>query len=234
MPLQMATIPTIHLNGTGFTTLRDEYAAAYDAIEKAMEALAAAILNGRDYYPQEPGAYYKARAERDEALDKLRDASIYVGESLAVDKIKLMGVTDRLIDHPSAKKFGVNKMWGNYINSLIIDDNGELAENEIRGKCKLIGIDFDEASSPVAIKEELSYDEQSRLFSAEANSLVQSIRHSFDPFIHLEDSQAYRKVWTKLNSLAGIKNFPKATLDEKEKWLHVARAWKAEQMKVAA
>ncbi len=83
MPLQMATIPTIHLNGTGFTTLRDEYAAAYDAIEKAMEALAAATLNGRDYYPQEPGAYYKARAERDEALDKLRDASIYVGEMLA-------------------------------------------------------------------------------------------------------------------------------------------------------
>lgn len=159
---------------------------------------------------------------------------IYRGESLAVDKIKLMGVTDRLIDHPSAKKFGVNTMWGNYINSLIIDDNGELAENEIRGKCKLIGIDFDEASSPVAIKEELSYDEQSRLFSAEANSLVQSIRHSFDPFIHLEDSQAYRKVWTKLNSLAGIKNFSKATLDEKEKWLNVARAWKAEQMKVAA
>jgi len=159
---------------------------------------------------------------------------IYRGESLAVDKIKLMGVTDRLIDHPSAKKFGLNTMWGNYINSLIVDDNGELAEDEIRSKCMLVGIDFDEASSPVAIKEELSYDEQSRLFSAEANSLVQSIRHSLNPFIHLEDNQAYRKVWTKLNSLAGIKNFSKATLDEKEKWLNVARAWKVEQMKVAA
>lgn len=79
----MATIPTIHLNGTGFTTLRDEYAAAYDAIDKAMDALAAATLNGRDYYPQPDGAYYKARAERDEALDKLRDASLYVGEMLA-------------------------------------------------------------------------------------------------------------------------------------------------------
>jgi len=159
---------------------------------------------------------------------------IYRGESLAVDKIKLMGVADRLIDHPSAKKFGLNTMWANYINSLIIDDNGELAKNEIKGKCELVGINFDEASSPIAIKEELSYDEQSRLFSAEANSLVRSIRHSLEPFVHLEDDRAYRKVWTKLNSLAGIKNFSKATLDEKEKWLNVARAWKVEQLKVAA
>jgi hypothetical protein len=48
----MATFPTLHLNGTGKNDLRDEYAAAYDAIDKAIEALAAATLNGRDYYPQ--------------------------------------------------------------------------------------------------------------------------------------------------------------------------------------
>jgi hypothetical protein len=29
----MATFPTIHLNGTGRNDLRDEYAAAYDAID---------------------------------------------------------------------------------------------------------------------------------------------------------------------------------------------------------
>jgi len=79
----MAIIPTIHLNGTGFTTLRDEYAAAYDAIGKARDALAEATLNGRDYYPQPDGAYYKARAERDEALDKLSEAHQYVAEMLA-------------------------------------------------------------------------------------------------------------------------------------------------------
>jgi hypothetical protein len=79
----MATIPTVHLNGTGFTDLRDGYAAAYDAIDKAMDALAKAELNSRDFYVQEPGAYYRARKERDEAMDKLRDASIYVGEMLA-------------------------------------------------------------------------------------------------------------------------------------------------------
>lgn len=78
----MATFPTLHLNGTGKTTLRDEYAAAYDAIDKAIDALAAATLNGRDYYPQAEGAYYKARDERQEALDKLRAAHQYVGEML--------------------------------------------------------------------------------------------------------------------------------------------------------
>lgn len=79
----MATIPTVHLNGTGFTTLRDGYAKAYDVIDKAIDALAEAELNGRDYYPQPDGAFYKARAERTEALDKLREAHQYVGEMLA-------------------------------------------------------------------------------------------------------------------------------------------------------
>jgi hypothetical protein len=79
----MATIPTIHLNGTGFTDLRDGYAAAYDAIDKAIDALAKAELNGRDFYPQAPGAYYQARAERDDAFDQLRAAHAYVGEMLA-------------------------------------------------------------------------------------------------------------------------------------------------------
>ncbi len=78
----MATIPTIHINGTGFTTLRDEYAAAYDAIDKAIDALTAATLNGRDFYPQGPGAYYQARDERQAALDKLWKAKEYVGEVL--------------------------------------------------------------------------------------------------------------------------------------------------------
>jgi hypothetical protein len=84
----MATIPTIHINGTSFTDLRDGYAAAYDAIEKAMEALGNAELNGRDFYPQGPDAYYQARKERDEAFDKLRATQQYVGEML-------MGICDQ-------------------------------------------------------------------------------------------------------------------------------------------
>ena len=45
----MTTIPTLHLNGTGKTTLRDEYAAAYDALTKALEAFASTTCNGRDF-----------------------------------------------------------------------------------------------------------------------------------------------------------------------------------------
>ena len=77
----MATIPTIHLNGTGFTTLRDEYAAAYDAIDKAIDALAAATCNGRDF-PNGWDDFYRARDERKDAFDNLRKARSYVGAVL--------------------------------------------------------------------------------------------------------------------------------------------------------
>jgi hypothetical protein len=79
----MATFPTLHLNGTGKITLRDEYAAAYDAIGKAVEALATATSNARDFYPQGADAYYKHRDERDAALEQLRQAHQYAGEMLA-------------------------------------------------------------------------------------------------------------------------------------------------------
>jgi superfamily II DNA or RNA helicase len=158
--------------------------------------------------------------------------NMYRGETMAADKIKLMGVTNRLIDNPLARKHGINTMWGNYINSLIADGNGVLAESEIKTKCKLVGVNFEIASSPIAIKQELSYDEQSKDLSDEALRLVGSIRHQIEPFAHLEDRDAYKRVWTRLNSIAGIKNFPKATLDEKKKWLNAARAWKTEQVKV--
>jgi hypothetical protein len=78
----MATIPTIHLNGTSFTDLRDGYAAAYDAIEEAMEALGKAESNGRDFYPQGPEAFYQHRKERQVAFDNLRSAHKYVEEVL--------------------------------------------------------------------------------------------------------------------------------------------------------
>jgi len=78
----MATIPTIHLNGTGFTDLRDGYAAACDAIDKAIDALAKAESNGRDFYPQGPDAFYQHRQERQAAFDNLCAAHAYVGEML--------------------------------------------------------------------------------------------------------------------------------------------------------
>ena len=81
--LTMATFPTLHLNGTSKTDLRNGYLAAHDAIDAAIEALASAELNGRDFYPQGPDAYSQARSERDEALKQLRQARDYAGEMLA-------------------------------------------------------------------------------------------------------------------------------------------------------
>jgi hypothetical protein len=84
----MATFPTLHLNGTGKTDLRDEYAAAYDAIGKAIEAFASTTCNGRDF-PNGWDDYYKARDERTKAFTKLREAHAYVGEVL-------MGICDQM------------------------------------------------------------------------------------------------------------------------------------------
>jgi hypothetical protein len=85
----MATIPTIHLNGTGSKTLYAEYHAAYKAVDAAIEALVSTTCNGRDFYPQGTDAFYQARDERDEALTKLRDAKAYVEQIL-------MGIMDQM------------------------------------------------------------------------------------------------------------------------------------------
>jgi hypothetical protein len=79
----MATVPTIHLNGTGATALKEEYWAAYEAIDAAIEKLSDATLNGRDFYPQGPEAYQQARKERTAAFQKLHEARLYVAEMLA-------------------------------------------------------------------------------------------------------------------------------------------------------
>jgi len=76
------TIPTVHLNGTGGTSLRDEYAAAYDAIDKAIRALGDATCNARDFYLQSADAYYQARDERREALGHLLAVRDYTGRIL--------------------------------------------------------------------------------------------------------------------------------------------------------
>lgn len=78
----MATIPTIHLNGTGGKDLWNEYHAAYKAIDAAIDALCDATCNGRDFYPQGPAAFSHARSERDAALTKLREVKSYTEEVL--------------------------------------------------------------------------------------------------------------------------------------------------------
>jgi hypothetical protein len=71
------TLPTIHLNGTGATGLEAEYRAVRLAISKAVRLLEQATCNARDFYPQSPGAYEKARAERQQAFQNLQRVSDY-------------------------------------------------------------------------------------------------------------------------------------------------------------
>jgi len=66
------THPTIHLNGTGRDSLVEGWEAAWNAAEAAFEALKRTAPNGRDYYPQEPGALEKAIDEHRDRLRKIQ------------------------------------------------------------------------------------------------------------------------------------------------------------------
>lgn len=83
------TVPTIHLNGTGAANLREEYAAAYDALGKAVNAFVACTCNARDFYMHGQSTFDKARQERADALDQLRKAEHYIGSML-------MGICDQV------------------------------------------------------------------------------------------------------------------------------------------
>jgi hypothetical protein len=73
-------VPTIHRNGTGREALLEQQTNAGAAIRKALEALAQAAPNGRDFYPQGDGAYSKASAEHAARMEKLRSVLTEVGD----------------------------------------------------------------------------------------------------------------------------------------------------------
>ena len=72
------TLPTIHLNGTGAANLEAEYRAVRQAVDETTRLLEKASCNARDFYPQEPGAWERARDERAEAFRLLQWVSNYV------------------------------------------------------------------------------------------------------------------------------------------------------------
>lgn len=72
----MITMPFIHSNGTSVDDLLNDNVEICCAINLAIDRIQKAEFNGRDYYPVE-GSFDKARAERMEAVKKLRDAHAY-------------------------------------------------------------------------------------------------------------------------------------------------------------
>jgi len=63
--------PTVHLNGTDYKTLYNEYMNAYDRVDDALQALREVTVHGRDYYVQDGNAFEQARREHIERLEKL-------------------------------------------------------------------------------------------------------------------------------------------------------------------
>ncbi len=69
--MQAMLIPTVHMNGDSKKTLEEDNLAAYRAIVGAMEVIAKACPNGRNFYPQGDGAIYQAIAEHQRRLEAL-------------------------------------------------------------------------------------------------------------------------------------------------------------------
>lgn len=65
-------IPTVHMNGTSPEQLMEPLLRAHRAIEEALDALAAASPNGRDYYPQGDDALREAQQEHRSRAERLR------------------------------------------------------------------------------------------------------------------------------------------------------------------
>lgn len=68
----MVIVPAIHMNGTAAKDLRNDAQAAFDAVNHAMERLALAAPNGRDYYVQDAGAIQRVQAQHELRMGNLR------------------------------------------------------------------------------------------------------------------------------------------------------------------
>lgn len=72
------TLPTVHMNGTGHKTLAKDYENADDALRNFTDTFGRIEFNARDYYPQGPEAWGKARDERCAINLKLREIKTYI------------------------------------------------------------------------------------------------------------------------------------------------------------
>lgn len=72
------TLPTVHMNGTGYKTLSEDYEQADDAFRDFIKAFGKIEFNARDYYVQNPRAYAKARDERNAINLKILEIKTYI------------------------------------------------------------------------------------------------------------------------------------------------------------
>lgn len=69
-PIEM-TVPTVHMNGSGYDNLRRQYREGLEKVREARRAIP--VPHGRDYYVQEDGAYERARAQFEGQMRKLEE-----------------------------------------------------------------------------------------------------------------------------------------------------------------
>ena len=68
-PTKDLTVPSLHLNGSGWDNLYEQYTGALEAIKTALEKLPRP--HGRDYYVQGDDAFAEARRQFDGQRDHL-------------------------------------------------------------------------------------------------------------------------------------------------------------------
>ena len=66
------TLPTIHLNGSNASDMLDGLMEAMVTMRLAISHVGKVGPNGRDYYPQSPGAIHVAMDEHESRLERLR------------------------------------------------------------------------------------------------------------------------------------------------------------------
>lgn len=76
----MTTLPVIHLNGNSRETLLKDYFQAYKAAKAALVAFMDIDFHARDYYVISDEAYGKAKEERFQHAEHLRDLIAYLEE----------------------------------------------------------------------------------------------------------------------------------------------------------
>lgn len=85
--------PTIHMNGTARSELIEQYERAVDALQKACDAIRLTSPHGRDYYPQESDAIYKAQDEHLARYNKLSDV-----------RLELKDILTHILDQPDNRR----------------------------------------------------------------------------------------------------------------------------------
>lgn len=73
-------LPTIHLNGTGAKSLRDEYNKVRMAAKATADALVDATCSGLDFYLQGPEAFRQDQADRREMFRLLQLVQDYANQ----------------------------------------------------------------------------------------------------------------------------------------------------------